>query len=82
MSTTTPIQITDQPSGGGSTGYLLRLDPLLLFAAVGLSLSSVVVLHALNVHPYAGEYKRQAIFAGLGVVLSLRDQPLRLLATA
>lgn len=51
--------------------HLLRIDPLLLFAGVGLSLCSVVVLHALNVSPYAGEYKRQAEYAGLGLLLAL-----------
>jgi rod shape determining protein RodA len=42
-----------------------------LFAAIGLSLCSFVVLHALNVHPYVGEYKRQAEYAALGLVLCL-----------
>ncbi len=68
---TTPIQISDEPSSRGGTGSLLRIDPLLLFAAIGLSLCSFVVLHALNVHPYVGEYKRQAEYAALGIVLCL-----------
>jgi rod shape determining protein RodA len=71
MSTTNPIQIAEQPSSGGGAGSLLRIDPLLLFAAIGLSLCSFVVLRALNVHPYVGEYKRQAEYAALGVVISL-----------
>jgi rod shape determining protein RodA len=66
----TPIQMSDESAGGRSTGHLLRIDPLLLLAGVGLAAVSVLVLHGLNLHPYAGEYKRQAIFAGLGVVLS------------
>lgn len=69
---TTPIQISDEPKGGGRTsGHLLLMDPLLLLAAVGLSLCSFVVLHALNVHPYVGEYKRQAEYAALGLVVCL-----------
>ncbi|MDE3133400.1 MAG: rod shape-determining protein RodA [Acidobacteriota bacterium] len=72
MSTTTPIQITDEPRAGAGMRQLLRVDPLLLLAGVGLSCCSVVVLHALNVvNLYAGEYKRQAIFAAVGVLLSL-----------
>jgi rod shape determining protein RodA len=67
----TPIQITDEPKGGGTTGHLLRIDPLLLLAGIGLSLCSFVVLHALNVPPYVGEYKHQAEYAGLGIVVSL-----------
>lgn len=68
----TPIQITDEPKGRGAAGHLLRIDPLLLFAGIGLSLCSFVVLHALNVvNLYAGEYKRQAIFAAAGVLVSL-----------
>lgn len=70
MSTTTPIQTTHEPVNPVGR-HLLRLDPLLLFAGVGLSACSVVVLHALDVAPYIGEYKRQAIFAALGVVLAL-----------
>ncbi|MDE3129543.1 MAG: FtsW/RodA/SpoVE family cell cycle protein, partial [Acidobacteriota bacterium] len=71
MSATTPIQITGEQSREGVTRHLLRIDPLLLFAGLGLSLCSVVVLHALNLAPYTGEYKRQAIFATAGVLLSL-----------
>jgi rod shape determining protein RodA len=68
----TPIQIVDESAGGRTAGRLLRIDPLLLLAGVGLSCCSVVVLHALNVlNLYAGEYKRQAIFAGIGVLVSL-----------
>lgn len=70
MSTATPLQISDEPKTPVSR-QLLRIDPLLLFAAIGLSLCSCVVLHALNVKPYLGEYKRQAEYAGLGVLLSL-----------
>ena len=72
MSATTPIQITDEPHAGVGLRQLLRIDPLLLLAGVGLSCCSLVVLHALNVvNLYAGEYKRQAIFAAVGVLLSL-----------
>jgi rod shape determining protein RodA len=68
----TPIKMADESAGSrGFGGHLLRIDPLLLFAGIGLSFCSVVVLHALNLHPYAGEYKRQAIFAAAGVLLSL-----------
>jgi rod shape determining protein RodA len=67
----TPIQIVDEPKRGRTAGQLLRIDPLLLFAGAGLSFCSVVVLHALNLHPYTGEYKRQAIFAAAGLLLSL-----------
>jgi rod shape determining protein RodA len=70
MSTTSPIQISEEPSSPLGR-HLLRIDPLLLLAAVGLSLCSFVVLHALNSGLYAGEYKRQAIFAAVGVLLSL-----------
>jgi rod shape determining protein RodA len=67
----TPIQISNEPAGGRTAGHLLRIDPLLMLAGLGLSLCSFVVLHALNVHPYVGEYKRQAEYAGLGVLISL-----------
>jgi rod shape determining protein RodA len=68
----TPIQMAEPSAGGGGTRHLLRIDPLLLLAGVGLSLCSFVVLHALNVNAYyAGEYKRQAIFAAAGVLVSL-----------
>jgi len=70
VSTTTPIQVSDEPTTPGAR-HLLRIDPLLLFAAVGLAACSVVVLHTLNVQPYVGEYKRQAEYAGLGIVLCL-----------
>jgi rod shape determining protein RodA len=70
MSATRPIQIADEPVAPAGR-YMLRMDPLLLLAAIGLSACSFVVLHALNVHPYAGEYKRQAVFAGIGLLLSL-----------
>ncbi|MGH2860473.1 MAG: FtsW/RodA/SpoVE family cell cycle protein, partial [Solirubrobacteraceae bacterium] len=71
MSPTTPIQISDEPRAPIGR-YLLRIDPLLLLAGIGLSLCSLAVLHALNVNAYyAGEYKRQAIFAALGVLISL-----------
>lgn len=71
MSTTTPLQIAED-SSGRTARHLLRIDPLLLLAGAGLSLCSVVVLHALNVNAYyAGEYKRQAMFAAAGVLLSL-----------
>jgi rod shape determining protein RodA len=66
-----PIKISDQPASARACGHLLRMDPLLLLAAVGLSVCSFLVLHALNVNAlYAGEYKRQAIFAGVGVLLA------------
>ena len=68
----TPIKIVDDSSGSRAAGgHLLRIDPLLLLAGVGLSVCSVVVLHALNVHPYVGEYKHQAEYAGLGLLVSL-----------
>ena len=70
MSTPQPIQISDQPAAPLGR-HLLRIDPLLLLAGVGLSLCSIVVLHTLNVSPYVGEYKRQAEYAGLGLVLSI-----------
>jgi rod shape determining protein RodA len=70
MSATSPIQISEEPTTPVSR-HLLRIDPLLLLAAIGLSLCSFVVLHALNVHPYVGEYKRQAEYSALGLVLCL-----------
>ncbi len=71
MSTIAPIKISEQPSAPLGR-HLLRIDPLLLLAAIGLSACSFAVLHALNVNAYyAGEYKRQAIFAAGGVLLSL-----------
>jgi rod shape determining protein RodA len=70
LSTPRPIQISDQPAVPLGR-HLLRIDPLLLFAAVGLSFCSIVVLHALNLTPYVGEYKRQAEYAGLGLLLCL-----------
>jgi rod shape determining protein RodA len=70
LSTPQPIQISDQPAAPLGR-HLLRVDPLLLLAGVGLSVCSIVVLHALNVSPYVGEYKRQAEYAGLGLLLCL-----------
>ena len=70
VSATTPLQLSGE-SSSRTSGQLLRIDPLLMFAAVALSACSIVVLHALNVPPYVGEYKRQAIFAGLGIVVAL-----------
>jgi len=49
---------------------LLLLDPLLLLAALGLVACSLITLHGA---PQAGAYyvKRQAIFAGIGLVSAL-----------
>ncbi|MDA8068030.1 MAG: FtsW/RodA/SpoVE family cell cycle protein [Actinomycetota bacterium] len=71
MSATTPLRLSGESSLRAGR-RLPGVDPLLLFAAVGLSLCSVVVLHALNGSAYyAGEYKRQAIFSGLGLLVAL-----------
>ncbi len=67
----TPIKISEEPARARPMTHLLRIDPWLLFAAIGLSCCSVVVLHALNLPPYVGEYKRQAEYAALGIVVSL-----------
>ncbi len=76
MSTTpavTPIRaaarVPEEPAVSRPRALLL-LDPLLLLAALGLVACSLITLHGA---PSAGAYyvKRQAIFAGMGLVVAL-----------
>ncbi len=49
---------------------VLRIDPLLFVAAIGLSICSFIVLHPLT-SPYLGEANRQAIYATVGLVAAI-----------
>ena len=51
----------------------LRLDPLLLLATLGLVACSLITLKGATAHDVAGDpayyVKRQAIYAGIGILL-------------
>lgn len=66
---TSPLQIREQPRTQLVRG-LLRVDPLLLTAALGLCLCSFLVLRPLG-GIYAGEAHRQVLYAGVGLLLAL-----------
>ncbi|MGH2858986.1 MAG: FtsW/RodA/SpoVE family cell cycle protein [Solirubrobacteraceae bacterium] len=68
MSTTTPIQPVDEAALPRPRA-LPVLDPLLLLAAIGLSVLSYVTLH--GVVKGSGTADRQALYAGAGLVLAL-----------
>jgi rod shape determining protein RodA len=64
---TSPIQRSEEPRVQVRT-QLLRIDPLLLLAGIGLSLCSFVTLHGAGFHSYAD---KQAAYAGFGLLLAL-----------
>ena len=69
MSALTPIHTADEPRPRTSLA-LLRFDPLLMLAGLGLALCSLATLHAIRSAPlYHGLYARQAVYAAIGVVL-------------
>ncbi|HTW13256.1 MAG TPA: FtsW/RodA/SpoVE family cell cycle protein [Solirubrobacteraceae bacterium] len=67
MSTTTPIQRTEEPRAPASQ-YLLRIDPWLLVAAIGLSLSSFVTLRGAG---FSSDADHQLLYAGIGLFAAL-----------
>ncbi|HWT22975.1 MAG TPA: rod shape-determining protein RodA [Solirubrobacteraceae bacterium] len=74
MTTATPIQPASEPPPPlVPREWHLRLDPLLLIAAVGLVACSVIVLRGATADDIPGQplyyVERQAIYGGLGIVL-------------
>jgi rod shape determining protein RodA len=67
MSATTPIQQAEQAISPVVPRHLLRLDPWLLLAALGLSLCSFVTLHHSGIDGAHSFADRQALYAGLGL---------------
>ena len=71
MSATTPIQRTEQAVSPVVPRHLLKLDPWLLLAAVGLALCSFVTLSHSGIagaHSYA---EKQALYAAGGLLAAL-----------
>ena len=64
---TSPIQLTEQPTAQ-LRAQLLRLDPLLLLAGVGLAVCSFVTLHGAG---YRSDADKQMLYAGIGLSLAL-----------
>jgi rod shape determining protein RodA len=74
VSTATPIKPASEPPPAlVSREWRLRLDPLLLLAAVGLVACSLIALHGSTRGDVAGQpdyyVYRQAVYAGVGLVL-------------
>ncbi len=74
MSTATPIKpASDPPPSLAPREWRLRLDPLLLLAALGLVVCSVIALEGATRADVPGDplllRHRQAIYAGVGLVL-------------
>jgi rod shape determining protein RodA len=73
VSSITPIQIPDEPAVTRPTRVLL-FDPLILLGAVGLVACSLVTLKGATAHAVKGSpyfyVERQALFAGIGVLLA------------
>jgi rod shape determining protein RodA len=73
-STSTPIRpASDPPPPLVPREWQLRLDPLLLLAAVGLSACSIIAISGATADDVAGDPSyyvvRQALYAGVGLVL-------------
>jgi rod shape determining protein RodA len=70
----TPIQATDEPSAAAPRTLVL-FDPLLLLGALGLIACSLLTLKGATSNAVSGDpmyyVKRQAIYAGIGVVVAL-----------
>jgi rod shape determining protein RodA len=66
MSSITPLQLTDQAARKRQRTPIL-LDPLLLFAALGLTGCSLMVLRYIPAS-YGGSVSRQALYAAVGFV--------------
>ena len=64
---TSPIQLSEEPTTK-LRSQLLRIDPLLLLAGVGLALCSFVTLHGAGYRSYAD---KQLLYAGIGLLLAL-----------
>jgi len=64
---TSPIQRSEEP-GVQMRTQLLRIDPLLLLAGIGLSLCSFVTLRGAGFHSYAD---KQALYSVFGLLLAL-----------
>jgi len=64
---TSPLQLSEEPTTQTRT-QLLRIDPLLLLAGVGLALCSFVTLHGAG---YRTDAEKQMLYAGFGLLLAL-----------
>ncbi|HEX3804474.1 MAG TPA: rod shape-determining protein RodA [Solirubrobacteraceae bacterium] len=64
----TPIQSTDEMPRTRSVSALLSFDPLLLLAAIGLSVFSIVTIHGAG---YGSLAERQGLYAGIGLVAAI-----------
>jgi rod shape determining protein RodA len=74
VSSITPIQIPDEPAVARPQRVLL-FDPLIVLAAFGLVACSLVTLKGATAHTIKGSplyyVERQALFAGIGIVMAL-----------
>ena len=72
MSPLAPIQVPDEPAAPRSAS-LLRFDPLLLLAAIGLAACSLITLHSATRTLKHGAplyyVERQGIYMVIGVLL-------------
>jgi rod shape determining protein RodA len=64
---TSPLQLSEEPTTKLHS-QLLRIDPLLLLAGVGLALCSFVTLHGAG---YGSDADKQMLYAGIGLLLAL-----------
>jgi rod shape determining protein RodA len=65
---TSPIQLSEEPHTQ-IRSQLLRIDPLLLLAGIGLAFCSFMTLHA--VPAFGSDAQKQAIYAGIGLLAAL-----------
>jgi rod shape determining protein RodA len=73
VSTATPIKPVSEPPQLAPREWRLRLDPLLLLAALGLAACSLIALRGATRHDIVGDpnyyVSRQALYAGVGILL-------------
>jgi len=67
---TSPIQVAEEPTAPVAQ-HLLRIDPLLLVASLGLALCSFVTLRTLPAALYGGDANKQALYIGIGLLGAL-----------
>ena len=68
MSTSTPIQRSDDAAPRRGVGMMFSFDPLLLLAALGLVALSFMTLRGAG---YASDADRQLLYAGVGLLVAI-----------